>query len=94
MIDKKPALAASEMGDLREAERAAGDRVATVSARRVALAHEMERLRRTTEETATAADGVIAEALRELACRFSFPAPSSSKEHRLWTRSQRWSPAI
>jgi len=78
MIDKKPALAASEMGDLREAERAAAERVATVSARRVALAHEMERLRRSTEETASAADGVIAEALRELwalANRMRTPEP-------------------
>jgi len=78
MIDKKPALAASEMGDLREAERAAAERVATVSARRVALAHEMERLRRSTEETASAADGVIAEALHELwalAMRMRTPEP-------------------
>ncbi len=78
MTDNKPALAATDLTDLREAERAAAARVAAVSARRVALVHEMERLRQCTEETASAADGVIAEALHELwalAMRMRTPEP-------------------
>ncbi len=78
MIDKESTLAATDLTDLRAAERVAAERVAVVSAMRVALVHEMERLRRTTEETASAADGVIAEALHELwalAMRMRTPEP-------------------
>ncbi len=78
MADNKRTLTATDLTDLREAERAAAERVAAVSARRVAMVHEMERLRRSTEETASAADGVIAEALHELwalAMRMRTPEP-------------------
>lgn len=78
MADNKRTLVATDLTDLREAECAAAERVAAVSARRVALVHEMDRLRQSTEETASAADGVIAEALHELwalAMRMRTPEP-------------------
>ncbi len=68
MVDRYPTspLAASDLADVREAERVAAERVAAISAMRTAMVGYMDRMRLTMGETASAADAEIAEALREL----------------------------
>jgi predicted phage gp36 major capsid-like protein len=64
--------------DLREAERAAAERVAAISAMRTAMVGYMDCMRLTMGDTASAADAEIAEALHELwalAMRMQTPEP-------------------
>jgi len=78
MTDNKPALAATDLTDLRAAERVVAERVAAVSAMRSAAIGYMDRMRLTMGDTASAADAEIAEALRELwalANRMRTPEP-------------------
>jgi hypothetical protein len=80
MVDRYPTspLAASDLADVREAERVAAERVAAISAMRTAMVGYMDRMRLTMGATAAAADGEIAEALRELwalANRMRTPEP-------------------
>ena len=66
------------VADFLAEERRATERVAAVSAMRTATIGYMERMRLTMGETASAADGEIAEALRELwalANRMRTPEP-------------------
>ncbi len=80
MIDRKPTspLAATDLTDLRAAERVVAERVAAVSALRSAAIGYMDRMRLTMGDTASAADAEIAEALHELwalANRMRTPEP-------------------
>ncbi len=80
MVDRYPTspLAATDLTDLRAAERVVAERVAAVSAMRSATIGYMDRMRLTMGDTASAADAEIAEALRELwalANRMRTPEP-------------------
>ncbi len=66
MIDNKPALAAGELGDLHQAERAAAERVAAISARRSEMARAALALQEQLARLAQAADAVVEESLGDL----------------------------
>ncbi len=66
MIDNKPALAAGELGDLHQAERAAAARVVVISARRSEMAGEALALQQQLARLGQAADAAVEEALGDL----------------------------